>query len=91
MPMWHRAVEPTGTGLARITAALVALNWWIGWGTGSGADETANNVTVGVATEARGRHCLAGHDHRRQPHETSLAQRVELQQNLRIAMNGRSL
>jgi hypothetical protein len=30
-----------------------ALNWWIGWGTGSGADETANNVTVGVAIEAR--------------------------------------
>ena len=40
-------------GLARITAALIALSWWLGWGTGSGAAKTAGNVTVGAATEAR--------------------------------------
>lgn len=40
-------------GLARITAALIALNWWLQWGTGSGAAATANVVTTTSTTEAR--------------------------------------
>lgn len=33
-------------GLARVTSALQALTWWLGWGTGSGAAKTASNVTA---------------------------------------------
>lgn len=40
-------------GLARITAALIALNWWLQWGTGSGAAASANAVTTTSTTEAR--------------------------------------
>lgn len=40
-------------GLARITAALVALDWWLQWGTGSGAAASANAVTTTSTTEAR--------------------------------------
>jgi hypothetical protein len=40
-------------GLARITAALVALSWWLQWGTGSGAAATANAVTTTSTTESR--------------------------------------
>lgn len=40
-------------GLARITAALVALSWWLQWGTGSGAAASANVVTTTSTTEAR--------------------------------------
>jgi len=40
-------------GLDRITSALVALNWWLQWGTGSGAAATANVVTTTTTTEAR--------------------------------------
>jgi hypothetical protein len=40
-------------GLARITAALIALNWYLQWGTGSGAAATANAVTTTTTTEAR--------------------------------------
>lgn len=40
-------------GLARITAALVALDWWFQWGTGSAAAATANVVTTTTTTEAR--------------------------------------
>ena len=41
-------------GLARITAALIALSWWLQWGTGSAAAKTANVVTTTSTTEARG-------------------------------------
>lgn len=40
-------------GLARITAALIALSWYLQWGTGSGAAATANVVTTTTTTEAR--------------------------------------
>lgn len=40
-------------GLARITAALIALNWWLQWGTGSGASASANAVTTTSTSEAR--------------------------------------
>lgn len=40
-------------GLARITAALIALSWWLQWGTGSGAAASANVVTTTSTTEAR--------------------------------------
>lgn len=40
-------------GLARITAALAALNWWLQWGTGSAAAKTANVVITTSTTEAR--------------------------------------
>lgn len=40
-------------GLARITAALIALSWYLQWGTGSGAAATANVVTTTSTTEAR--------------------------------------
>ncbi len=40
-------------GLARITAALIALNWWLQWGTGSAAAASANVVTTTTTTEAR--------------------------------------
>lgn len=40
-------------GLARITAALIALNWYGQWGTGSGAAASANVVTTTGTTEAR--------------------------------------
>lgn len=40
-------------GLARITAALIALSWWLQWGTGSGAAASANVVTTTSTTENR--------------------------------------
>lgn len=40
-------------GLARITSALAALNWYLQWGTGSGAAASANVVTTTSTTEAR--------------------------------------
>lgn len=40
-------------GLARITAALAALSWYLQWGTGSGAATSANVVTTTSTTEAR--------------------------------------
>lgn len=40
-------------GLARITAALIALSWWLQWGTGSAAAKTANVVTTTTTTEGR--------------------------------------
>jgi hypothetical protein len=39
-------------GLARITTALLALNWWIGFGTGNSAAKSANDL-VSAAPEAR--------------------------------------
>jgi hypothetical protein len=39
-------------GLARITTALVALSWWLQWGTGSAAVASANDVAA-QASEAR--------------------------------------
>jgi hypothetical protein len=39
-------------GLARITATLTALSFWIGWGTGSGATKAATDL-VAAAPEAR--------------------------------------
>lgn len=41
------------SGLARITAALIALSWWFQWGTGSAAAASANVVTTTGTTEAR--------------------------------------
>ena len=40
-------------GLARITTALIALSWWLQWGTGSAAAASANVVTTTSTTEAR--------------------------------------
>lgn len=40
-------------GLDRITAALIALSWWLQWGTGSGAAASVNVVTTTSTTEAR--------------------------------------
>jgi hypothetical protein len=40
-------------GLARITAALAAISWFLQWGTGSGAAASANVVTTTSTTEAR--------------------------------------
>lgn len=40
-------------GLARVTAALIALSWWFQWGTGSAAAASANVVTTTSTTEAR--------------------------------------
>ena len=39
-------------GLARITAAMLGLTWWFGWGTGSGAVASDNDVAA-AAPEAR--------------------------------------
>jgi hypothetical protein len=39
-------------GLARITATLVALSWWLGWGTGNSATKSANDL-VAATPEAR--------------------------------------
>ena len=40
-------------GLARITSQLSGLNWYLQWGTGSGAAASANVVTTTTTTEAR--------------------------------------
>lgn len=40
-------------GLARITAALITLSWWLQWGTGSAAAANANAVTTTSTGEAR--------------------------------------
>lgn len=40
-------------GFARITTALLALDWYAQWGTGSGANAAANAVTTTSTTEAR--------------------------------------
>ena len=39
-------------GLARITATLLGLSWWMGWGTGNGAVRSANDL-VAAAPEGR--------------------------------------
>ncbi len=39
-------------GLARITAALLGLTFWLGWGTGNSVAKSANDL-VSVASEAR--------------------------------------
>jgi hypothetical protein len=39
-------------GLARITTALLALNWWVGFGTGNSATKSATNLSA-AAPEAR--------------------------------------
>lgn len=41
------------SGLARITTALIALSWWLQWGTGTAATKTATTVTTTSTTEAR--------------------------------------
>jgi hypothetical protein len=40
-------------GLARMTAALAALSWYLQWGTGTGATASATAVTTTTTTEAR--------------------------------------
>ena len=45
-------------GLARITATLLALNWWLGWGTGNSAAKSATDL-VAAAPEARASATLA--------------------------------
>lgn len=47
------AQQVQNNGLARISAALIALSWWLQWGTGSGAAKSANVVTTTSTTEAR--------------------------------------
>ena len=39
-------------GVARITAALLTLSWWMGWGTGNSAAKSANDL-VTAAPEGR--------------------------------------
>lgn len=39
-------------GLARISATLLGLSWWLSWGTGSAAVATASNVAI-PSSEAR--------------------------------------
>lgn len=39
-------------GLARITATLLGLSWWLAWGTGNSAIKSANDL-VSAAPEAR--------------------------------------
>ncbi len=41
------------SGLARITSALIALPWWLQWGTSSNAPPAATSVTTAGTTEAR--------------------------------------
>jgi hypothetical protein len=36
-----------------MTTALIALSWWLQWGTGTGAASSANVVTTTSTTEAR--------------------------------------
>ena len=40
-------------GLARITSLMSVANWYMQWGTGSGAAASANTVTTTGTTEAR--------------------------------------
>lgn len=40
-------------GLDRITSTLSGINWYLQWGTGSGAAASANVVTTTSTTEAR--------------------------------------
>lgn len=40
-------------GLARITAALIALSWYLQWGTGTDPGASGNTVTTVGTTEAR--------------------------------------
>jgi hypothetical protein len=47
------SAQVQNAGLARITTALIALTWWLQWGTGTGAAATANVVTTTSTTEAR--------------------------------------
>lgn len=47
------SAQVQNAGLARITTALIALSWWLQWGTGTGAVATANVVTTTSTTEAR--------------------------------------
>jgi hypothetical protein len=37
----------------RVTAALVTIPWWVGWGTGSNAAKLANDVTTTGVSEPR--------------------------------------
>jgi hypothetical protein len=45
--------QTQNNGLARVTAALIALSWWFQWGTGSAAAKSANVVTTTTTTESR--------------------------------------
>ena len=45
--------QTQNAGLARVTAAIVALAFWLQWGTGTGATASANAVTTTSTTEAR--------------------------------------
>jgi hypothetical protein len=45
--------QTQNAGLARVTAALAALTFWLQWGTGTGAAASANVVTTTSTTEAR--------------------------------------
>jgi hypothetical protein len=47
------APQVQNSGLARVTATLLALPWWLQWGTGSASAKTANTVTTTGTTEAR--------------------------------------
>lgn len=47
------ASQTQNAGLARVTAALAALSWWMQWGTGSGKATSANAVTTTSTTESR--------------------------------------
>lgn len=45
--------QTQNAGLARVTAALAALTFWLQWGTGTGAVASATAVTTTTTTEAR--------------------------------------
>lgn len=47
------SAQTQNAGLARMTAALITLSWWLQWGTGTGATASANAVTTTSTTEAR--------------------------------------
>ena len=47
------APQVQNSGLARVTETLLALPWWMQWGTGSAAAKTANVVTTAGTTEER--------------------------------------
>lgn len=47
------SAQTQNAGLARMTAALITLSWWLQWGTGTGAAASANAVTTTTTTEAR--------------------------------------
>lgn len=47
------AARVQNKGLDRLTTALIALNWWLQWGSGTGAAASANAVTTTSTAEAR--------------------------------------